>query len=203
MIRRFCFIIGVIILILVSRIEAQQGQNQGFDSLTFLPLFTPMPDQSAHCYRIPAMVVAPNGDLLVAVDERVSSCLDLKWSDDINIVIRRSKDGGKSWTEIEKIVDFPIGMFASDPSMIVDQENGVVFLFYNFMNLEKEPNVYCLHVMKSTDNGGTWTGPENITTQITKPGWHKDFKFITSGRGIHTRDGCSGKRRCRCSIRKR
>ena len=32
--------------------------------------------------------------------------------------------------------------------------------------------------MKSTDNGKTWSTPEDITDQITKPDWHGDFKFI-------------------------
>ncbi|MDX2429888.1 MAG: sialidase family protein, partial [Bacteroides sp.] len=34
-----------------------------------------------------------------------------------------------------------------------------------------------------------WSEPEDITGQITKTKWHKDFKFITSGRGIQTRSG--------------
>ena len=57
------------------------------------------------CYRIPSMITAVNGDLIVAVDERVTSCGDLKWNDDINIVIRRSRDNGNTWSGIEKIID--------------------------------------------------------------------------------------------------
>jgi sialidase-1 len=57
------------------------------------------------------------------------------------------------------------------------------------MDLDKEKDVYYLHVTKSADNGKTWSKPEDITPQIAKHEWHNDFKFITSGRGIQTRSG--------------
>jgi len=134
-------------------------------------------------------VTATNGDLVVAIDERVPSCKDLRGSRDINIVIRRSSDRGASWTEMERIVDSPDGLSASDPSMIVDKESGEIFLFYNYMDLDREKDIYYLHVIKSRDNGLSWSDPEDITRQIAKPEWHKDFKFITSGRGIQTSTG--------------
>ena len=152
-------------------------------------LFNAENNEDVSCYRIPAMVTAPNGDVIVAIDERVPSCGDLKWSDDINIVIKRSTDHGKTWTPIERIVDFPLGKSASDPSMIVDKETGEIFMFYNYMDLINEKDVYYLHVVKSSDNGKTWSDAKDITSQITKPEWHNDFKFITSGRGIQTSSG--------------
>lgn len=155
----------------------------------FVNLFDAREQDSIACYRIPALVTAPNGDLIATIDERVPSCNDLRGSDDINIVGRRSSDNGKSWSEIETIADLPLGESASDPSMIVDGETGVIFLFYNFMNLTTEPDVYYLHLMRSEDNGKTWSEPEDITDQITPADWKNDFKFITSGRGIQTSTG--------------
>lgn len=152
-------------------------------------LFNASQNQDVSCYRIPALVTATNGDLLAAIDERVPSCQDLRGSKDINIVIRRSSDHGKSWSEIERVLDFPEGKSASDPSMIVDRQTGEIFLFYNYMNLETEKDIYYLHVVKSSDHGETWSEPMDITAQITPPKWHKDFKFITSGRGIQTSSG--------------
>ncbi|PCH77956.1 MAG: sialidase [Flavobacteriaceae bacterium] len=152
-------------------------------------LFNATDNDAISCYRIPAIVTAPNGDLIAAIDERVPSCGDLKWSKDINIVIRRSTNNGKKWSKIETVVDFPLGKSASDPSMIVDMETKEIFLFYNYMNLDTEKNIYYLHMVKSSDNGKTWSEPVDITSQIAKPAWHKDFKFITSGRGIQTRSG--------------
>lgn len=157
--------------------------------LQFTDLFNASINTDISCYRIPSIVTAPNGDLIAAIDERVPSCGDLKWSGDINIVIRRSSDNGKTWSAIEKIVDFPLGKSASDPSMIVDAVTGEIFLFYNYMDLDNEKGIYYLHFVKSFDNGLTWSKPEDITSQIAKPEWHNDFKFITSGRGIQTKSG--------------
>ena len=152
-------------------------------------LFSAADNPDVACYRIPAIVTATNGDLVVAIDERVPSCNDLRGSRDINIVIRRSQDHGKTWTDLERIVDFPDGLSASDPSMIVDRESGEIFLFYNYMDLDREKDIYYLHVIKSQDNGRSWSEHEDITRQVTKAEWHKDFKFITSGRGIQTSTG--------------
>lgn len=152
-------------------------------------LFDARDDDRVACYRIPALVTAVNGDLLVAIDERVPSCGDLKWSRDINIILRRSSDNGRTWTDSQVVVDLPDGQSASDPSMIVDTETEEIFLFYNYMDLDTEKDVYYLHVVSSQDNGVSWSVPKDITSQIAKPEWHNDFKFITSGRGIQTKDG--------------
>jgi sialidase-1 len=184
----------VIIIILFSAISLLvypqtnkvQTENKVPD---FKNLFNAKMWAGVSCYRIPAIITAPNGDLVAAIDERVPSCGDLKWSKDINIVMRRSVDNGDSWSEIETVVDYPFGKSASDPSMIVDKVTGAIFLFYNFMDLDNEKDVYYLKVMKSMDNGRTWSSPIDITSQIAKSEWHNDFKFITSGRGIQASSG--------------
>ncbi len=180
------------LLLIILSINSYSQKKKGVlakDLIVYKDLFNAKMNEGVKCYRIPAIVTATNGDLIAAIDERVPSCGDLKWSKDINIVLRRSSDNGKSWSEIETVVNFPYGKSASDPSMIVDNITKEIFLFYNFMDLEKEKDVYYLHVVKSSDNGKTWTKPIDITSQITKPEWHNDFKFITSGRGIQTSTG--------------
>ena len=177
-------------IVLVSFVNAQENEVQIPEGVAeYHDLFNKSMNDNVSCYRIPALITAPNGNLIAAIDERVPSCGDLKWSKDINIIIRRSSDNGKTWSAIETVVDFPFGISASDPSMIVDQFTGEIFLFYNYMNLDTEKDVYYLHVVKSSDNGMTWSKPEDITTQITKTKWYNNFKFITSGRGIQTRSG--------------
>lgn len=176
----------IIFLSALMSLAYSQSDN---DAPVFVNLFSSNMVDSVSCYRIPAIVTAPNGDLLAAIDERVSSCGDLKWNKDINIVMRRSKDNGDSWSEIETIVDYPLGESASDPSMIVDKITGEIFLFFNYMELENEKDIYYLKVTKSEDNGQTWSSPMDITSRISKQDWHNDFKFITSGRGIQTSSG--------------
>ncbi|WP_165734199.1 exo-alpha-sialidase [Polaribacter sp. 20A6] len=169
--------------------DKTKSEKKSKEALVFQDLFNSSMDEDVNCYRIPSIVTAPNGDLIASIDERVPNCGDLKWSKDINIIIRRSADNGKTWSAIETVVDFPYGKSASDPSMIVDAVTKEIFLFYNYMNLDTEKDIYYLHVVKSADNGKTWSKPVDITSQIAKSEWHKDFKFITSGRGIQTRSG--------------
>jgi sialidase-1 len=98
-------------------------------NLEFVDLFDNSMNSEVFCYRIPSLVTTTNGTLIAAIDERNNSCGDLKWNRDINIVIRKSFDDGKTWTKIEKIVDYPLGKSASDPSMIVDKKTNEIFLF--------------------------------------------------------------------------
>ena len=172
-----------------SCITQNQNDTSTKEILVFQDLFNTSMQKGVECYRIPAIITAPNGDLIASIDERVPDCGDLRTCKDINIIIRRSSDNGKTWSAIETVVGFPYGKSASDPSMIVDKTTNEIFLFYNYMDLDKEKDVYYLHFVKSSDNGKTWSKPTDITSQIAKPEWHKDFKFITSGRGIQTRSG--------------
>ena len=158
-------------------------------NLEFLDLFDNSMNSKVFCYRIPSLVTTTNGTLIAAIDERNNSCGDLKWNRDINIVIRKSFDDGKTWTKIEKIVDYPLGRSASDPSMIVDKKTNEIFLFFNYMDLDNAKDIYRFMVIKSSDNGENWSEPVEITNNIIKRGWEKDFMFITSGRGIQTKDG--------------
>ena len=159
------------------------------DSLKPVILYSSSMKPHVACYRIPAIIEAPNGDLIAAADERVPSCGDLRHNRDINIVIRRSFDQGINWTEMETLVDYPIGQSVSDPSLIVDEQNGTIFMFYNVMDLDKEKDVYYFHYIQSIDNGNSWSAPVDITTQIAPAEWHRHFKFITSGRGVQSESG--------------
>ncbi|WP_157492785.1 sialidase family protein [Echinicola pacifica] len=165
-----------------------QEHHGGPDSNT-VSLFYSGQEEGVVCYRIPALVTARNGHLIAAIDQRVPNCGDLKYSKDINIVIRRSLDNGKTWLPIEKIVDFPYGQSASDPSMVVDQQRGTIFLFYNYMDLDKAKDRYFFHMIKSEDHGETWSAPEDLTEQLSLDGWENDFKFITSGRAYQSPEG--------------
>jgi sialidase-1 len=140
-------------LLAASVLKAQPPIPGSVNGLHQLDLFNVKMKSNVACYRIPALVVASNGDLIAAIDERGPSCADLKANDNINIVMRKSRDNGKTWTDIRTLVDYPLGRSASDPSFINDSKTGAIFMFYNYMDLNKEKDIYYLHVIKSTDNG--------------------------------------------------
>ena len=58
------------------------------------------------------------------------------------------------------------------------------------MGVDQKSMVTIIFTMCAISLINTFTEETNlITSQIAKPEWHKDFKFITSGRGIQTRSG--------------
>lgn len=152
-------------------------------------------------YRIPAIAQAPNGWILAAWDLRPSSAADAPNPN--SIVQRISKDGGKSWETLAYVAQ---GRSAtnkygySDPSYVVDEEAGKIFLFCvksydqgyfgSVLGVEDARNVLQAVVMESDDNGATWSEPRNITKDITKG--HEDewkSRFASSGHGIQLKYG--------------
>ena len=151
-------------------------------------------------YRIPALVTAPNGDLVAACDARKSHGGDLNSGQPINISVRRSADNGETWSNAVYSYEWPFDgkekWSGSDPSMIVDSEAKKIFLFYNVWNIGAGDRVYRFYVQESCDNGKTWSKPRDISQDIAFEGWPfgksdqaGGFIFISSGSGIQTKDG--------------
>ena len=154
-------------------------------------------------YRIPAITTAPNGDLLVAYDERPKDNGN-QGSDAPNpnhIVQLRSTDGGKTWsapTYIHQGTETGQKVGYSDPSYVVDYQTGTIFNFHvksydqgwggsRAGTAPEDRNVIHAEVSSSTDNGWTWTH-RTITADITKDNpWVS--RFAASGQGIQIHHG--------------
>ena len=152
-----------------------------------MPLFV-SGTEGTHTYRIPAIITAKNGDLIAACDARRKSAADLKPQRSIDIVFRRSIDNGITWTPIELLEHVEDGG-CSDPSLVLDSSNGNIFCFYNYMVRDIANQEFRFYVQKSSDHGKTWEKPIDFTDQVAGPELKSSFKFVTSGRGIQTRDG--------------
>ena len=87
-------------------------------------------DAGVHTYRIPALAVATDGTLIAAFDARNDSPNDLPGN--IDVIVRRSHDLGRTWTPARRVVDFDSGRGGGDPSLLVDRVTGRVFLFYEY-----------------------------------------------------------------------
>ena len=82
------FDMKIIKLILISLLICE------FSAHAQMPVFV-SGTEGYKSFRIPAIVQAPNGDLLAFAEGRVEGSGDFG---DIDIVMKRSKDKGKSWS---------------------------------------------------------------------------------------------------------
>jgi sialidase-1 len=102
--------------------------------------------------RIPALVMSKKGTLLAFCEGRVNSASD--WAD-IDLLMRRSTDGGKTWEPNVVIAPRQSGQPTSNATPIVD-EDGTIHLLY-------QRNYALAYYTRSTDDGKTWSAPADIT----------------------------------------
>ncbi|MFN0129879.1 MAG: exo-alpha-sialidase [Verrucomicrobiales bacterium] len=148
-------------------------------------------DDGVHTYRIPALTTSAAGTLLCVYDRRRRMGRDLQ--EDIDIGLSRSTDGGRAWEPARVIMD--MGEYGglpqeqngcSDPGIIVDRQTGEIFCFAVWMNGKpgkhqwnddgSEPGFEIgksaqFLMVRSKDDGLTWSQPENLTRQLKQEAW--------------------------------
>lgn len=136
------------------------------------------------CFRIPAVVETKEGTLLAFAEGRKDSgCGD---SGNIDIVVRRSHDGGKTWGPVELVDDAGVDTIGG-PLPIVDQETGRIVLITTH-NPAMNHNLRTPYVQYSDDDGKTWSTRKNIKDDIMDPSWQKWFA-TGPGHGIQLKHG--------------
>ncbi len=131
-------------------------------------------------FRIPGIVVTSKGTILAYCVGRKGQGGD--W-DDIDIVLRRSEDGGNSWADMQVIAD--MGTFPTDnPMAFVDYETGDIHMLF-------QSNYNLLYYMKSEDDGVSFSEPKDITTSVEK--FKEIYPWVVMapgpGHGIQLRNG--------------
>ncbi len=133
-------------------------------------------DEGVNTYRIPALVQANDGSIIVFAEARQDGGGD---TGDINLVSRRSTDGGKTWSEIITVWDDGENV-CGNPCPVVDKETGRIILLSTWNNgKDPEKNIHArtsidtrrVFVMYSDDNGLTWSKAREITDQTKLPEW--------------------------------
>lgn len=160
-------------------------------------LFAPG-DAGSKSYRIPAIITAKDGSLVTVTDKRKTGTQDLPA--DIDVVVKRSTDGGKSWSEVLIIAQGTGARSGFGDAGIVrtNEEGGLLCVFVGgngMFNGSSPSTPIRTYTSKSLDNGVTWSNPRDITDQLfgsgcsveARKGWYASF--CASGNGLLTRSG--------------
>ncbi len=157
-------------------------------------------------YRIPGIITTSKGTLIAVYDNRYNNSKDLQ--EDIDVGMSRSTDGGQTWEPMRVIMD--MGEWGGrprrlngigDPAVLYDHTTGTIWvaaLWISGSSPDKmlwwdskpgmspeETGQFVL--VKSTDDGLTWSEPINITEQIKDPEWQ--LLLAGPGMGITLDDG--------------
>ena len=162
-------------------------------------------DDGASAYRIPGLVTTNNGTLLGVYDIRYNSSVDLQ--EMVDIGVSRSTDKGQTWEPMRVAMTFgetgglPHAQNGvGDPSILVDEKTNTIWIvaawthgmgngraWWNSMPGMSADSTAQLMLVKSEDDGKTWSQPINITPQVKDPSWY--FLLQGPGRGITMKDG--------------
>jgi sialidase-1 len=123
-----------------------------------------------HTYRIPAMVVTPQGTVLAFCEGRKEGTSD---HGNIHLMLKRSLDSGKTWGELQLVYRDPgAKVTCGNPCALVDCQTNTVWLAF----CRNNRNVF---VTSSRDEGLTWVPPRQITADVKQ----KDWQWYATGPG--------------------
>jgi sialidase-1 len=138
-----------------------------------------------HTFRIPSIIVSPKGTLIAVCEGRKNGRGD---SGDIDLVMKRSLDNGATWSQLQ-VIDDDGENTTGNPTMVIDRKTGIIWML-----ITRNPGNYkeseiidglssgsrTVWVMKSADDGATWSKPVEITSSVKK----RDWTWYATGPGI-------------------
>ena len=129
-----------------------------------------------HTYRIPSVIRAKNGTLLAFAEARKNGGGD---SGDIDLVLKRSTDGGRTWGPQQVVWDDAANT-CGNPCPVLDESTGTLWLLLTHnIGTDREREIAArtakgtrtVWVSSSTDHGVTWAKPVEITSATKLPEW--------------------------------
>ncbi|MGV3723296.1 MAG: sialidase family protein [Actinomycetota bacterium] len=180
--------IGVMCVGLATASLAGNGQRSGIDQRDVFVAGT----EGYHTFRIPAVIRTKRDTLLAFCEGRKGGRGD---SGDIDTVLKRSTDGGKSWSPLQVVWDEGANT-VGNACPVVDRTTGVIWLLLT-RNLGHDTETEIINrtaersrevwVCKSADDGVTWSKPVDITATAKAPDW--TWYATGPGVGIQLKNG--------------
>jgi len=160
---RILWIVGLLMLV-------APGTARGESELQHVDVYTSGAD-GYRMYRIPAIEAAADGSLLAFAEARKYGGNDPGYGkQDIDLVLKRSTDGGRTWSPMQVIEDPGELWSAANPATVVDRQTGRVWLLYLRSRPERStatsrPGTDDMQTLArfSDDHGVTWSEPSDLT----------------------------------------
>ena len=127
-------------------------------------------------YRIPALAVSKKGTVLAFAEARRVDGNDVG---DIDAVVKRSEDGGKTWGPEIVIMDAGTRS-VNNQCPIVDPKSGRIWLCANVTVPGRRP----ILISHSDDDGKAWSEPKDITAGLYNPDPRAQIFGAGPGAGI-------------------
>ena len=175
----------------VPTVRGQGATSRPFSHLAQVEVFKAGQD-GYHTYRIPSVIQTPRGRLLAFAEGRRANASD---AGDIDLLVRSSDDGGRTWSALVVIGDNGPNTFGN-PCPVVDRTTGVIWLLTTQnRGDDHERDIIAgtsrgtrtVWVMQSADDGRTWSAPREITTSAKRDAW--TWYATGPGIGIQLRSG--------------
>jgi sialidase-1 len=149
-------------------------------------------EKDYNTFRIPAIIATARGTLLAFAEGRREGSGD---AGDIDLVLKRSADAGQTWSPLEVVGDNGPNTFGN-PCPVVDRTTGTIWLLTTQnRGTDREKDIIAgtsqagrsVAVLRSTDDGVTWSAPVDITARVKQSDW--TWYATGPGVGIQTRGG--------------
>ncbi len=147
-----------------------------------------------HTFRIPAVVVTPAGTVLAFAEGRHGSAGD---SGHIDLVLKRSTDGGATWSELRAVAEEPRQGTVGNPAPVITADGRILLVSVRQGPTATEKKIRRgevaaadgrrVYVQHSEDDGLTWSKPREITESVKRPAWR--WYATTPGHALCLRQG--------------
>ena len=140
-------------------------------------------------YRIPALLKTGTNTLLAFTDDRYASTSDLGGNHKIDVLVKKSTDGGTTWGSAVTVAagdGSTAAGYGYGDAAVAQAANGDIVCLMAAGNTSYGSGMLHIGYTKSTDGGVTWSSPIDIygdTDHLTNS---HDFQstFVSSGHGI-------------------